>query len=243
MSNRRIMNTVNQESLKEKVALAAIDYLKRNLHDEQSVLGIGTGSTVDHFIRALGKIKPLFSAAVASSERSAMLLKEMGIPVYDLNSVHDIPFYIDGADEADASLNLIKGGGGALTREKIIAAVAKKFICIVDKSKCVPVLGKFPLPIEVIPMARSYVARQILKLGGNPVYRQGFTTDNGNIILDVHHLIIAEPLALEETINNIPGVVTVGLFARRKADLLMAAVKEGVKVTHAGSRHIEMYTP
>lgn len=235
------MNSLTQSTQKEKAADAALNYLKRHLIDDQSVLGIGTGSTVDYFIKALSQVKHLFSATVASSEKSHLLLKSMGIPVVDLNSVHDIPFYIDGADEADPHLNLIKGGGGALTREKIIADVAKKFICIVDESKCVPVLGKFPLPIEVIPMARSHVARQIVKLGGNPVYRQGFTTDNNNIILDIHHLMIAEPLALEEKINNIAGVVTVGLFARRRADILMVADQEGIKVMHEGSGHIERY--
>ncbi|HET8706517.1 MAG TPA: ribose-5-phosphate isomerase RpiA, partial [Pseudomonadales bacterium] len=191
--------------------------------------GVGTGSTANFFIDALADIKHKIEGAVASSEATAQRLKKHGIPVFDLNSVSELPVYVDGADEADGYLALIKGGGGALTREKIVAAVADKFICIADQSKWVSVLGKFPLPVEVIPMARSYVAREIVKLGGDPVYREGFVTDNGNIILDVHNLVIAEPIKLEQQLNNIVGVVTNGLFAARGADVLLLGTAEGVK--------------
>ena len=189
--------------------------------EENSIVGVGTGSTVNHFIDALRPIKHLLDGAVSSSEASTKRLQAMGIPVFDLNVVDHIPVYVDGADESDADLNLIKGGGGALTREKIIAAVADKFVCIADSSKLVPTMGNFPLPVEVIPMARSFVARALVKLDGDPVYRENFITDNGNIILDVHNLVITDPKALESAINQITGVVTNGLFAHRAADVLI----------------------
>lgn len=215
---------MTQDELKRAVALEAIKYVV-----EDKIVGVGTGSTANFFIEALADIKHKIEGAVASSEATAQRLKKHGIPVFDLNSIDELPVYVDGADEADAHLALIKGGGGALTREKIVAAVADKFICIADQSKWVRVLGKFPLPVEVIPMARSYVARELVKLGGDPVYRQGFITDNGNIILDVHNLIIAEPIKLENQINNIVGVVTNGLFAARGADVLLLGTSDGVK--------------
>ena len=195
-----------------------------------AVIGIGTGSTANHFIDLLAGIRHKIDGAVASSEASAQRLKGHGIQVLDLNSVDSLPVYVDGADESNHNLQLIKGGGGALTREKIAAAVADKFVCIADDSKLVDILGAFPLPVEVIPMARSYVAREIVKLGGNPHWRDGFVTDNGNIILDVHNLEIMEPAHLEERLNNITGVVTNGLFARRPADVLILGGAEGVKV-------------
>jgi len=215
---------LTQDLHKKAAAEAALKYVEDN-----TIIGIGTGSTIKFFIEALAQIKNRIDGTVASSEASAQLLKAHGIPVYDLNAVSDLPLYVDGADEVDSHLNLIKGGGGALTREKIIAAVAKKFVCIVDPSKQVEILGAFPLPIEVIPMARSYVGREIVKLGGNPVYRSGFVTDNGNIIIDVEGLSIAQPVHLEETLNNIPGVVTVGLFAQRPADVVLVGSEQGVK--------------
>lgn len=215
---------MTQDELKRAVALKAIEYVV-----EDKIVGVGTGSTANFFIDALADIKHKIEGAVASSEATAQRLKKHGIPVFDLNSVSELPVYVDGADEADGFLALIKGGGGALTREKIVAAVADKFICIADQSKWVNVLGKFPLPVEVIPMARSYVAREIVKLGGDPVYREGFVTDNGNIILDVHNMVIAEPIKLEQQLNNIVGVVTNGLFAARGADVLLLGTAEGVK--------------
>ena len=205
---------MTQDELKQAVAKAAIEYVPYN-----AVIGIGTGSTANYFIAELAKIKGKIEGAVASSAASANLLKQHGIPVLELNSVSELPVYVDGADEITEHLAMIKGGGGALTREKIVAAVAKKFICVADESKLVGVLGKFPLPLEVIPMARSYVAREITKLNGTPVLRQGFTTDNGNVILDVHGLAISNPVDLEEKLNNITGVVCNGLFARRGADV------------------------
>jgi ribose 5-phosphate isomerase A len=213
-----------QDTLKKQVAEAALEYIPQD-----SIIGVGSGSTINFFIEALGKIKSKIEGAVASSEKTAQLLKAQGIPVLDLNSVYPLSIYFDGADEANAHLQLIKGGGAALTREKIIAAAAEKFICVVDESKYVNVLGKFPLPVEVIPMARSYVARQIVKLGGDPEYRVGVVTDNGNIILDVHHLQILNPVELEQQLNNIVGVVTNGLFAKRPADILLIGRASGIE--------------
>ncbi len=215
---------MNQNEMKQAAAEAAIRYV-----NDGSVVGVGTGSTADFFITALGKIRHRIDGAVASSESTAQKLKALGIAVYDLNSVKDLPLYVDGADEITSHLAMIKGGGGALTREKIVAAVARKFVCIADQSKRVDVLGKFPLPVEVVPMARSYVAREIVKLGGQPAWRQGFTTDNGNLILDVHNLSITQPLDLEATLNQIVGVVSNGLFARRGADVLLLGTADDVK--------------
>jgi ribose 5-phosphate isomerase A len=214
----------DQNELKRQAAVAALDLL-----DEGGIVGVGTGSTVNHFIDALAGRKRVFDGAVSSSEASTARLKAAGIEVMDLNAVGPIPVYVDGADEATRHLHLIKGGGGALTREKIVAQAAERFICIADESKLVPVLGRFPLPVEVIPMARSLVARALVGLGGQPVLREGFTTDNGNLILDVHNLEILDPPALEAELNQIPGVVTAGLFARRPADVLLLASPDGVK--------------
>ena len=219
---------MTQDQLKQAVAQAAVDFILPKL-DDKSVVGVGTGSTANCFIDALALHKGAFDGAVASSEATAARLKGHGIPVYELNTVSDLEFYVDGADESDEQLNLIKGGGAALTREKIVAAVAKTFICIADASKLVPVLGAFPLPVEVIPMARSHVARELVKLGGDPVYREGVVTDNGNIIIDVFNMQITNPVELERQINNIVGVVTNGLFAARPADLLLLGTPEGVK--------------
>ncbi|MEN8216316.1 MAG: ribose-5-phosphate isomerase RpiA [Pseudomonadota bacterium] len=210
---------------KQQVAKAALKYVV-----EDSIIGIGTGSTANHFIDALATIKHKIEGTVASSNATADRLKSHGIPVFELNSVDEISVYLDGADETNQYLHLIKGGGGALTREKIVAAVSKRFVCIADDSKLVDVLGKFPLPIEVIPMARSYVARQLVKLGGKPIWREGFTTDNGNVILDVHNLKISEPVKLETQLNEITGVVTNGLFASRPADVLLLGSDKGVRV-------------
>lgn len=223
---------MNQDQLKSDVAKAALEYIQPKL-DSDSIIGIGTGSTANYFIDHLAEIKHLFDGAVASSEATAVRLKSHGIPVYELGAIDEMEFYIDGADETNAHLQLIKGGGGALTREKIVAAVAKKFLCIVDASKKVDLLGSFPLPIEVIPMARSYVGRELVKLGGDPVYREGFLTDNGNQILDVHNMKILNPKELEESINNITGVVTNGLFAIRPADLLFIGSDSGVEMLEA----------
>ena len=219
---------MTQDQLKQAVAEAAMDYIRPRL-EKHSVIGVGTGSTANFFIDALARHKFDFDGAVASSEATASRLKAHGIPVYDLNSVSELEFYVDGADESDERLNLIKGGGAALTREKIVAAVARTFICIADESKLVPVLGQFPLPVEVIPMARSHVARQLVRLGGDPVYREGVVTDNGNVILDVFGLEILDAIALENAINGIPGVVTVGLFANRGADVALIGTADGVK--------------
>ncbi|MET4025562.1 ribose 5-phosphate isomerase A [Marinobacter sp. MBR-99] len=219
---------MTQDELKQAVAKAAVDYIAPKL-ERSSIVGVGTGSTANFFIDFLAQYKDEFDGAVASSEATAERLKKHGIEVYDLNSVSEMEFYVDGADETNANLELIKGGGAALTREKIVAAVAKTFICIADDSKMVSVLGDFPLPVEVIPMARSHVGREIVKLGGDPVYRDGVTTDNGNIIIDVHNLDISRPIQMEEKLNNIVGVVTNGLFARRPADLLLLGTSEGVK--------------
>ena len=212
------------DDMKKMAAQAALEYVETG-----TVIGIGTGSTANHFIDGLAAIKHKIDGTVASSEASAKRLEAHGIPVLDLNSVDELSVYIDGADESNRYLHLIKGGGGALTREKIVAAASRKFVCIADESKLVDILGAFPLPVEVIPMARSYVARELVKRGGQPVYREGFTTDNGNIILDVHNLQIMEPVHLEEELNNVPGVVTVGIFARRPADVLLLGTPEGVK--------------
>lgn len=219
---------MTQDELKNAVAKAALDYIAPHL-ERNSIVGVGTGSTANFFIDLLGGIRNEFDGAVASSDATAERLKSHGIPVYDLNSVGEIGFYVDGADETNEHLELIKGGGGALTREKIVAAVAKTFICIADESKLVGTLGDFPLPVEVIPMARSHVGREIVRLGGDPVYRDGFTTDNGNIILDIHNMDISRPIQVEEKLNQIVGVVTNGLFARRPADLLLLGTAEGVK--------------
>ena len=210
--------------MKKAAAKAALDYVEAD-----TIIGIGTGSTANHFIDLLAGIKGRIEGTVASSVASAERLKKHGIPVFDLNAVGDLSLYVDGADEASHHLHLIKGGGGALTREKIVAAASKMFVCIADESKLVDVLGKFPLPVEVIPMARSYVARQIVKLGGQPVLREGFTTDNGNVILDVHNLKIMNPVELEAKLNNIVGVVTNGLFAMRPADVLILGTPGGAK--------------
>ena len=219
---------MTQDELKQAVAKAAVDHIAPHL-EPSSIVGVGTGSTANFFIDYLAEYRNDFDGAVASSEATAERLKKHGIPVYDLNAVNEIEFYVDGADETNESLELIKGGGGALTREKIVAAVAKTFICIADESKMVGILGEFPLPVEVIPMARSHVGREIVKLGGDPVYRDGFVTDNGNIIIDIHNLDISRPIQVEERLNNIVGVVTNGLFARRPADLLLLGTSEGVK--------------
>jgi len=209
---------------KKAVALAALEYVESGW-----VIGIGTGSTANHFIDGLTRIKGKLDGAVASSNATAERLKKVGIPVLDLNATGDLPLYVDGADEATKHLHLIKGGGGALTREKIVAAASAKFVCIADDSKLVDVLGKFPLPIEVIPMARSYVARRIVQLGGQPVLRENFKTDNGNLILDVHNLSILNPVELEEKLDHLAGVVTNGLFARRPADVLLLGGDQGVR--------------
>ena len=215
---------MTQDEQKRAVAQAAIQHIPFGC-----IVGVGTGSTANLFIDELAKIKGKIEGAVASSEASAQRLKGHGIQVLDLNSVSDLPVYVDGADEITEHLHMIKGGGGALTREKIAAAVAKKFICLADQSKLVGVLGKFPLPVEVIPMARSYVAREIVHLGGQPVLREGFATDNGNVILDVHGLQIMNPVELETMLNQVTGVVTNGLFARRGANVLLLGTDNGVR--------------
>jgi len=222
---------MTQDELKQAVAEAALFYIQPRLENE-TVLGIGTGSTANLFIDALARIKGQINGTVASSEASAQRLKSHGIPVYELNTVNQVDFYIDGADECNRALQLIKGGGAALTREKIVAAVAREFICIADESKLVHTLGEFPLPVEVIPMARSHVARELVKLGGDPIYREGVVTDNGNVILDVYNFSIAQPLTTEGHINNITGVVTNGLFALRPADVLFLGTNEGVKALY-----------
>ncbi len=219
---------MNQDALKQQVGEAAAAYIDPHLQNE-SIVGVGTGSTADYFIHALASIKHKFDGTVASSVASEKLLKSHGIPVYELNSIKEMMFYVDGADETNDKFELIKGGGGALTREKIVASVADEFVCIVDESKIVTTLGSYPLPIEVIPMARSAVARQLVNLGGRPVYRDGFITDNGNLILDVFDFAINDAPALEKEINNITGVVTCGLFARKPADTLLVGTADGVK--------------
>lgn len=219
---------MTQDELKQAVAHAACDYVAANVASG-SIIGVGTGSTANFFIDALARIKDRVGATVASSEATRKRLEGHGIKVVDLNDVSILPVYIDGADEITEKLAMVKGGGGALTREKIVSAVAEKFICVCDESKLVGTLGKFPLPVEVIPMARAYVAREISNLGGQPKLREGFTTDNGNIILDVHGLSIADPVAFETRLNQIVGVVTNGLFACRGADILLLATANGVK--------------
>ncbi len=215
---------MTQDELKKAVGWAALEYVKPG-----TIVGVGTGSTASHFIDALATMKGQIEGAVSSSEASTAKLKSYGIPVFDCNEVDSLDIYVDGADEINHQMQMIKGGGAALTREKIIAAVAKTFVCIVDESKQVDVLGKFPLPVEVIPMARSYVARELVKLGGLPEYRENVVTDNGNVILDVYNLTILNPIKLENKINSIAGVVTVGLFANRGADIVLMGTSEGVK--------------
>lgn len=219
---------MNQDELKKAAALAALDYVEDGM-----IVGVGTGSTVNHFIDGLAKLKGRIAGAVSSSEASARRLETHGIPVLDLNDITEIPIYVDGADEIDGRFCMIKGGGGALTREKIVAAVATRFICICDASKKVDFLGRFPLPVEVIPMARAQVSRELSRLGGQPRLREGFVTDNGNVILDVSDMRITEPTVMESDINQIVGVVTSGLFARRGADLLLLATADGVERHHA----------
>lgn len=215
---------MNQESKKRNAALAALDYVP-----DGATVGVGTGSTAGYFIEALPTIKNKIEGAVSSSEDSTRKLKAAGIPVFDLNTTGDLEIYVDGADEANKHRHLIKGGGGALTREKIIAAASRRFVCIVDDSKLVGLLGTFPLPVEVIPMAQAFVARQFFKAGGRPVWRQGFVTDNGNHILDVHNLQIMNPVEMESRFNQIPGIVTVGIFANRPADILLIGGDDGVR--------------
>lgn len=215
----------DQETLKRQAAEAAFAHVR-----EREWLGVGTGSTVNHFIDVLAERRPELAGCVSSSEATTRRLKAAGFEVVDLNTAGDLPLYIDGADEANEHLELIKGGGGALTREKVIAGASRRFVCMVDASKKVDLLGRFPLPVEVIPMARSFVARRLVKLGGEPELREGFTSDNGNVILDVHNLEILNPIEMEDAINAIPGVVTVGLFARRPADVLLVAGGDGVEV-------------
>ena len=216
------------DDMKKMAAQAALEYVETG-----TVIGIGTGSTANHFIDGLAAIKHKIDGTVASSEASAKRLEAHGIPVLDLNSVDELSVYIDGADEANRYLHLIKGGGGALTREKIVAAASRKFVCIADESKLVDILGAFPLPVEVIPMARSYVARELVKHGGQPVYREGFTTDNGNIILDVHDFEIMQPIKMENEINKLAGVVTVGIFANRPADVLILGTPDGARTVYS----------
>lgn len=223
---------MTQDELKQAVAEAAVEYILPLL-EEDTIVGVGTGSTANLFIDELAKHKHLFDGTVASSEASAERLKGHGIPVYDLNSVSSIRVYVDGADESNDHLHLIKGGGAALTREKIVAACSEEFVCIADESKLVKVLGDFPLPVEVIPMARSYVARELVKLGGDPVYREGVVTDNGNHILDVYNMQIVDPVKLEGQINEIVGVVTNGLFASRPANVLLLGTQSGVQTLKA----------
>ena len=220
---------MTQDDMKRAVAQAAITYVPNDC-----IVGVGTGSTANFFIDELAKVKGRFDGAVASSEATAQRLKAHGIAVYELNNVGELEIYVDGADEITQHLHMVKGGGGALTREKIVAACAKKFICLADASKLVDVMGHFPLPVEVIPMARSYVARELVKLGGQPRLREGFTTDNGNVILDVLGLTIMNPVELETKLNQIVGVVTNGLFALRPADVLLLGTADGVKTMKAG---------
>lgn len=217
---------MTQDEMKKEAGWAALKYVKKG-----GIIGVGTGSTVAHFINALGSVKDDIKGAVSSSIDSTKKLEELGITVFDCNDVEKLDVYVDGADEINPSRDMIKGGGAALTREKIVAAISEKFVCIVDGTKTVDILGKFPLPVEVIPMAREHVARELKNLNGNPVYREGVITDNGNIILDVHGLSITDPKALEVTINNIAGVVTNGLFAHRGADVLIVGTPEGAQIS------------
>lgn len=216
--------TVDKEAGKQAAAQAAVEYVENDM-----IVGVGTGSTVEYFIAALATVKQKLEGVVASSVATANKLKSHSIPLIDLNSVSELPLYVDGADEINSARQMIKGGGGALTREKIIATVAKKFVCIADESKYVDMLGEFPVSVEVIPMARSYVARQIVLLGGDPVYREGFVTDNGNVILDVFNMKLLEPRVIEDKLKNIVGVVESGVFARRTADVLLLGSESGVK--------------
>jgi len=220
---------MTQDELKQAVAHAAVEHVV-----DDAVIGVGSGSTAGFFIEELARVKGRIRGACASSEKTADRLRAHRIPLFDLNELADLPVYVDGADEVTGSLAMIKGGGGALTREKIVAAVARKFVCIADETKLVGVLGRFPLPVEVIPMARSYVARKLVGLGGQPRLREGFTTDNGNVILDVVGLTILDPVGLEEQLNGIVGVVTNGLFARRGADVLLLGTPDGVQTITRG---------
>jgi ribose 5-phosphate isomerase A len=228
MQTSQEASKMTPDEMKRKAAETALEYVVTG-----AIVGVGTGSTVNHFIDLLAGIKHRIDGAVSSSEASTKRMQAHGIQVFDLNEVNNIPVYIDGADESDHYLNLIKGGGGALTREKIIAGASDKFVCIADESKLVDVMGKFPLPVEVIPMARSYIARELVKLGGRPVWRENFVTDNGNVILDVHDLRIMEPVKLENEINNMAGVVTVGIFANRPADVLILGTPQGAKTVYS----------
>lgn len=214
---------MNKEAGKQSAAQAALEFI-----EDDMVVGVGSGSTVSHFIAALAAVKNKIEGAVASSIATANQLKSFSIPLLDLNSVRELPLYVDGADEINSARQMIKGGGGALTREKIIATVAKKFVCIADESKLVDMLGEFPIAVEVIPMARSYVAREIVQLGGDPVYREGFVTDNGNVILDIYNLKLLHPTALEEKLKSIVGVVENGIFAKRTADVLLLGAEKSV---------------
>lgn len=224
---------MNQDQLKQQVAKSAIEYVVPKLQ-KHDVLGIGTGSTANYFIDMLDGYQDKFRGAIASSEASAERLEKLGIALMDMNEVESLSFYVDGADESNGQLQLIKGGGAALTREKIVASIAKQFVCIADESKWVSVLGTFPLPVEVIPMAREAVARQICELGGDPIYREGITTDNGCDILDVHGLSITDPESIETELNQIVGVVSNGLFAHRKADVMMLGTDDGVRIIYPG---------
>jgi ribose 5-phosphate isomerase A len=232
---RATIGGMNQDEQKRAAALAALDHIPQGC-----MLGVGTGSTANYFIAALAGIRDRLAGAVASSEASATLLRKAGIDVFDLNAVDEVPVYVDGADEIDHQLAMIKGGGGALTREKIVAAVARRFVCIADETKLVERLGRFPLPVEVIPMARRYVAAQLEKLGGRPVWRKDFVTDNGNVILDVHGLLVEDAAALESSLDHITGVVTNGLFARRGADVLVLGTRDGVRTL---DRHQTVMSP
>lgn len=225
---------MTQDEMKKAAGWAALKYVEKG-----SIVGVGTGSTVNHFIDALGTIKDDIKGAVSSSVASTERLKELGIEVFECNDVIKLDVYVDGADEINHAREMIKGGGAALTREKIVAAISEKFVCIVDDTKAVDVLGQFPLPVEVIPMARSYVARELVKLGGDPAYREGVVTDNGNIILDVHNMQITNPKEMEDKINGIAGVVTVGLFAHRGADVVITGTPEGAKIEEQiGRAHV-----
>jgi ribose 5-phosphate isomerase A len=219
-----MIDSMDQDALKKQCAEAALAFV-----EDDMTVGVGTGSTVNHFIAALAAKRLRLAGTVSSSEASARRLREAGVAVLDLNATGGCDVYVDGADEVTEALAMVKGGGGALTREKIVAQASRRFVCIADASKLVPVLGKFPLPVEVIPMARSLVARQIVGMGGRPVLREGFVTDNGNVILDVHGLTITDPPALESALNQLPGVVTNGIFARRPADVLLLGTPDGVR--------------
>ncbi|GEA62431.1 ribose-5-phosphate isomerase RpiA [Vibrio comitans] len=216
---------MTQDEMKKEAGWAALNYV-----EPDTIVGVGTGSTVNHFIDALGTMSDKIKGAVSSSVASTERLEKLGIKIFDCNDVASLSVYVDGADEINADKEMIKGGGAALTREKIVAAISEKFVCIVDGTKAVDVLGEFPLPIEVIPMARSYVARELVKLGGDPVYREDCVTDNGNVILDVYNMKITNPKQLEDQVNALPGVVTVGLFAHRGADVVITGTPEGAKI-------------